>query len=182
MQDVELLLKTVKFQVVRRQATAEDGRVHAREVIRHPGAVVLLPILDDGRICLIRNFRVSVGKRLVELPAGTLEAGEDPLHAAHRELAEETGFRARSMELLTSFYASPGILDERMHLFLASGLEPGPTALEGDEDIQPLLVSGEEAFTMIAGGTIQDAKTLIGLLYYGVFRRKGPAGPAVMLG
>ena len=86
------------------------------------------------------------------------------------------------MELLTSFYASPGILDERMHLFLASGLEPGPTALEGDEDIQPLLVSGEEAFTMIAGGTIQDAKTLIGLLYYGVFRRKGPAGPAVMLG
>ena len=174
-QDVELLFHAARFQVVRRVATAEDGRCQSRNVIRHPGAVVILPVAADGRICLIRNFRVSVGQRLVELPAGTLERGEEPVHAAHRELAEETGYRARTMDFLAAFYSSPGLLDERMHLFLASDLDAGPMALEGDEDIQPLLVTWPDAFAMIADGRIQDAKTLVGLLYYGAFRRKGDA-------
>ena len=107
----ELLLTGRMFQVVRRESVAADGRRHVREVIRHPGAVVLLPILDDGRVVLIRNRREAVGQHLVELPAGTLEPGEDPMAAAHRELAEETGYRAGTMELLVSFFSSPGILD-----------------------------------------------------------------------
>lgn len=166
MTDDELLLKSRIFNVVRRISVTADGQRHTREIIRHPGAVVLLPLLDDGRVVLIRNFRISVGKQLVELPAGTLGIGEDPAAAAARELAEETGYRARKIELLTSFLSSPGILDEKMYLYLASGLEAGPTALEPGEEIQSLVVPWAEAMQMARDGRISDAKTLVGLLYY----------------
>jgi ADP-ribose pyrophosphatase len=111
------------------------------------------------------------------LPAGTLEPGEDPLAAAHRELAEETGYRAGSMELLVSFFSSPGILDERMHLYLAKDLAPGPMDLQAGEEIQPVLVPWAEALCMARDGRIIDAKTLIGLLFYESFRGR-PAGRA----
>jgi ADP-ribose pyrophosphatase len=130
-----------------------------------------LPRLDDGRVVLIRNYRVAVDRRVIELPAGTLEPGEDPIAAAHRELAEETGYRARSMDLLASFLSSPGILDERMHLYLATGLEPGETDLQDDERIEPLVLPWEEAVAMARDRRIEDAKTLIGLLYCDLFRR-----------
>lgn len=174
MNDQEILLKARRFHVVRLEVTAADGAVHTREIIRHPGAVVILPILADGRVALIRNYRIAVEEWLVELPAGTLEPNEDPREAAFRELTEETGFRARSMERLTWFCSSPGILDERMHLFLATGLEAGPTALEGGEEIEPLLTPWDEAMRMIRDGRIHDAKTLAGLLYYDAFRRGKP--------
>jgi ADP-ribose pyrophosphatase len=169
MQDVELIYQGRIFQVVRKRILGRDGQEHTREIILHPGAVVILPLLDDGRIALIANDRAAVDERLVELPAGTLEPGEDPLAAAHRELAEETGYRAASMELLTSFYASPGILRERMNLFLATGLTSGPNALERDENIDLLIATWEEAIAMARDGRIKDAKTLIGLLWCQTF-------------
>lgn len=171
MSESELLLEARRFRVVRMAATVPDGTVHLREIIRHPGAVVILPILADGRVALIRNYRIAVEEWLVELPAGTLEPNEDPREAAFRELAEETGFRAKSMERLTWFCSSPGILDERMHLFLATGLEAGPMALEGGEEIEPLLTPWDDAMRMVRDGQIHDAKTLAGLLYYDAFRR-----------
>ena len=168
----EVLFQGRRFQVVLQTQVTADGKTHDREVVRHPGAVVILPLLDDGRVCLIRNYRVSVGKTLVELPAGTLEPGEDPAECAARELTEETGFRSGTLDLLTVFYPSPGILDEKMHLYVATRLEAGPTALEPGEDIVPLKLTWDAALAMVRDGRIQDAKTLAGLLYYHTFFRQ----------
>jgi ADP-ribose pyrophosphatase len=107
----------------------------------------------------------------MELPAGTLEEGEDPLEAARRELQEETGWAAENMEHLHSFWMSPGILRERMHLFLATGLSPCDVRLDAGEQIEPLIVDWQEALELIRSGQIEDAKTLVGLLYYQQFRR-----------
>jgi ADP-ribose pyrophosphatase len=167
----EELLVTRIFRVVRHRERGPDGREHVKDTIEHPGAVTILPIFDDLRVCLIRNRRVAVGKTLVELPAGTLEPGEDPRHTAARELIEETGYRAASIEKLREFYLSPGILNERMHLYVARGLQPGNTALEPGEHIETLIVDWSEAMRMAFDGTIEDAKTLIGLLHYDRLRR-----------
>ncbi len=166
MSDSIILFQGKIFRVERTTQVMPDGSEHERQVVRHPGAVVILPLLDDGRICLLRNFRAAVGERLIELPAGTLEVGEDPARAARRELAEETGYRAGRIEPLLTFFSSPGIFDERMHLFLADRLQPGETALEAGEDIESLLCTREEALEMVRRGEIRDAKTLVGLLYY----------------
>lgn len=172
MDSCRMLLDAGRFQVVEQTLVAPSGRPQTRMIVRHPGAVVILPLLDDGRVCLIENYRMAAGGHLVELPAGTLEPDEDPLEAAHRELAEETGYRAGLMEPLATFYSSPGFLDEKMYLFLATQLEPGPTALEGGEEISPMVIPWSEALAMIRDGRIQDAKTLAGVLYYHVFRRQ----------
>jgi ADP-ribose pyrophosphatase len=170
MSDPEILFQGQRFHVERIVQKTPDGSGHVREVVRHPGAVVILPLLDDGRICFVRNFRVAVQQTLIELPAGTLEPGEDPAASALRELAEETGYRASRLAHLITFCMSPGILDEQMHLYLAEGLRPGPMALEAGEDIQPLLCTWDEALRMARQGEIRDAKSLVGLLYFRTFR------------
>jgi len=175
MQDEQVLLSAKVFRVVQGVQTGADGRRHARQIIRHPGAAVVLPVLEDGRVVLIRNYRIAVEETLVELPAGTLDPGEEPVETARRELAEETGYRARGMELLAAFYSSPGILDERMHLFLATGLAPGEPDLQGGEQIEMLVVPWREAMEMVRNGAIRDAKTVAGLLYYDVFVRGASA-------
>ena len=162
----EVLLRASRFQVVRRTATAPDGEPCQREVILHPGAVTILPLFDDGRVCLVRNWRIAVECALLELPAGTAEPGEEPVVTARRELAEETGFQAARLRHLHSFWLSPGILHERMHLYLATGLKAGEMRLDPGERIEPLVVSWEEALAMASDGQIQDAKTLVGLLFY----------------
>lgn len=161
----ELLLSTSRFRVVRVAAEDAGGR-RVREVVRHPGSAVILPWVDRQHICLIRNQRVAVGRTLIELPTGTLTPGEDPAATARRELAEETGFVAGRLELLVSFYVSPGILDERMHLFVATQLTAGPPHREAQERIENVIVPWEEALAMIDDGRIEDAKTMLGLLYY----------------
>jgi ADP-ribose pyrophosphatase len=163
MSDPEVLLVASRFKVVREFQQTSEGR-RPREIVRHPGAVVVLPLLDDGRVCLIRNYRISVNQTLIELPAGTLEHGEEPIQNADRELIEETGYRAAKLQKLHAFYLSPGILDERMHLFLATGLTAGETAREAGEEIDNLVVPWEEAIQMALDGRIQDAKSIVGLL------------------
>jgi ADP-ribose pyrophosphatase len=162
----EVLFQGKRFRVERAVQMGADGTEHAREIVRHPGAATILPIFEDRRVCLVQNYRVSVGQVLVELPAGTLEPGEDPAETARRELAEETGYRAGRIELLRTFYMSPGILDEKMFLYLATELEAGSMDLDAGEDIRPLVVTWQEALDMVRNGRIQDAKTLVGLLYY----------------
>ena len=174
MKEPEVLFEGRRFRVERTVQVTPDGAEHVREVVRHPGAVTILPLLDDGRVCFVRNYRVAVDRTLVELPAGVVEPGEDPAETARRELAEETGFRAQTIELLAVFYMSPGILDERMYLYLATSLQPGATALEPGEEIQPLVTTWEEALEMAQDGRIQDAKTLTGLLYYEAYGRRAP--------
>jgi len=161
----ELLLKTKKFQVVRETVHTPGGKDKTREIVRHPGACVLVPLLGDGSVCLIRNFRISVNETLIELPAGTLEPSEPPHVTAERELIEETGYRAAKIELLHAFFLSPGILDEKMHLYLATGLTPGPTAREDGEEIENLVVPWQAAIDMVFRGEIKDAKSIVGLLW-----------------
>lgn len=172
MDDAEVLLKAGRFTVVRQEFATPDGRLHVRETVQHPGAVVILPLLADDRVCLIRNYRPAVGQTLIELPAGTLEPAEAPLHTAIRELEEETGYRAESVQPLCQFFMSPGILNERMHLFLATGLTPGPARLEPAEQIEPWVVPRSEALAMADDGRIQDAKTLVALFWYDRCRKR----------
>ena len=171
MNEPEILLRTRLFRVVQETYRTDDGREHVRQIVRHPGAVVVLPVLDDGRICLIESYRLAVDQTLVELPAGTREPDEDPAETARRELVEETGYRAGRIEPVSRFFMSPGILDEQMHLFLATELTPGPQDLQGGEQITPRVVTWEEALRLIRAEEIRDAKTLVGLLYYGMFLR-----------
>jgi ADP-ribose pyrophosphatase len=167
------LLETRKFTVVRETVSTPGGKDKTREIVRHPGACVIVPLLDDGRVCLIRNFRIAVDETLIELPAGTLEPPELPAKTAERELIEETGYRAAKIELLQAFYASPGFLDEKMHLYLATGLTAGESALEEGEEIENLLVPFEQAVEMVFRGEIQDAKTIVGLLWVDRLRHEG---------
>ncbi len=162
----ELLLQAKRFRVVRVTQTLADGSRHVRDVVVHPGAVCIVPITAAGEVCLIRNYRVAVNEALIELPAGTIDPGEDPAQTARRELLEETGYTAGHWEKLCQFYMSPGILNEPMHCFLATELTPGETALEAGEKIEPLIVPWAEALRMVDAGEIRDAKTLAGLMYY----------------
>jgi ADP-ribose pyrophosphatase len=162
----EILFQSKLYRIEKTWQTGRSGQPLERHVIVHPGAVGVLPLLNDGRVVLLRQYRVAVDAYLIELPAGTLEPGEEPLASAHRELIEETGYTAGKMEPLITFYSSPGILYERLHLFVATKLTPGKTALEDGEDIEPLIADWHEIREMIARGEITDAKTLIGLQHY----------------
>lgn len=156
------ILKTSRFTVEKIDFPGDPDRA----IVRHPGAVVLLPTLPDDRVCLIRNFRASVDKSLLELPAGTLEPGEAPEATASRELAEETGYRAGNMELLHTFYPAPGILDEKMYLYHATHLTEGRPSRDPGEQIENVEVDFEQALAWIDDGTIVDGKTIIGLLLW----------------
>lgn len=170
MEDDELLLEASRFSVHRIRYETSRG-THEREIVRHPGAVTVIPMVDDDHVCLIRQWRPVVAETLIELPAGTLEPEEPPAITAERELIEETGYRAALIERLHDFYLSPGILDERMYLFAATNLTAGETAREPGEQIENLVVSWSEAIEMVLHGEIRDAKTIVGLLHYDRRRR-----------
>jgi ADP-ribose pyrophosphatase len=146
--------------------TDDAGSPMEREVVRHPGSVVIVPVLDDGRLVLIRNRRVAVGDTLWELPAGTLERDERPDVAAARELEEETGYRPRSVRHLSSFYSSPGFLDEILHLYVGEGLAFVGQRLDPGEEISVAELDVDEVMTMIADGRIRDGKTIAGVLMW----------------
>ena len=166
MKSREVLLETALFKVARLSFEATDGGEVIRDVIEHPGAAVILPLLDDGRVVLIRNVRHTVGKVLWELPAGTLEAGEAPDACAAREVEEETGYRAGSLAPLTEFFASPGILNERMYGFLATDLVQTSQSLDDDEEIEVFPIPQWQVRDMLKDGHIEDAKTITLLLYW----------------
>lgn len=159
----KVLLRTSRFSVNALELVDANGQPISREVIRHPGAVVLLPRLDDGRIVLIENHRHTVGETLLELPAGTIDPGETPEQTATRELTEETGYTAAKLEKLHEFYSCPGICDERMHLYLATELTAGEPDREATEEIENRIVRQDEIAGLIASGAVRDAKTLVGL-------------------
>ena len=167
----EVLLTTRLFSVVEHRYQTPAGRSLVRQSVQHPGAVTIVPMVDNEHVCLIRNYRVAVDETLIELPAGTLEANEDPSDTARRELTEETGYQCTSMQALHEFNMSPGFINERMFLFLATGLTPGEAAREIGEEIENLVVPWHEAMAMVEDRRIQDAKSLVGLLYVDRFRR-----------
>jgi ADP-ribose pyrophosphatase len=156
-----------RFRVVR---IAEAGGAGTREVVEHPGSVVVVPLVAADRVCLVEVVRVAVGATLLELPAGTLDREETLVAAAARELAEETGYRAGRITAVGGFWMSPGILRERMHLFVAEDLEAGPQALEPGEQIRTRVVTWAESLQMCRDGRIEDAKTVAGLLLVAALR------------
>jgi len=162
----DIVFTAKRFHIERRLLTRNDGGTESREVVVHPGAVVLLPLLDDGRVVLIKNERFSIGRVLWELPAGTLEANEPLELCAARELEEETGYRAESITPLFNFYPSPGISDERMYVFVARGLVPTRQKLDPVERIEPVPTTVDEVLRMIKMGEIQDAKTIASVLFW----------------
>ena len=144
----------------------DDTSRHVREVVIHPGAVCILPILADDQVIHIRNFRYPIGQYLMELPAGTLEKNEDPINCAGRELLEETGYLAGRMKPLGNFFTSPGILSEKMYAYAAYDLQQQTQALEEGEDIELRPTPYAEAMRMIDRGEIHDGKTLLAILIY----------------
>ena len=153
-----------------------DDSIGQLEMLRHPGAAAVVPFLDppggaDPRAVLIRQFRHAADSYIWEVPAGRLDGGESPESCAERELEEETGMRARRLERLTTIYTTPGFTDERIHLFLADGLEPGAEHREADEFMELHTLHWSQVLEMIDRGEIVDGKTLVSLLFVQTFRR-----------
>ena len=164
-----ILKREVAYQgrVIRvvREVIDAAGHQMVRDTIEHPGSVVIVPQLPDGRLVFIRQYRRAVGGYLLELPAGTVTPGEPRLRCAKRELEEETGWRAARWKRLGQFYPAPGFLAEFMTIFLATGLSPGPSRPEPDELIEPVIVSLPAALAKIRTGAICDAKSILGVLF-----------------
>jgi len=141
------------------------------EIVKHPGAAAVVALTAEGKLLLVSQYREATGGVLLEIPAGKLEPGERPETCAFRELEEETGYRAGSLEKLCEMFMSPGYCDEKIHIFAAAGLEPSVANPDDDEDVAPVEVELAEAMRMIDDGRIQDAKTVAGVLEF-VRKRK----------
>jgi ADP-ribose pyrophosphatase len=145
-----------------------DGVIRGRktrwEVVHHIGSVGIIPFLAKDRIVLVEQFRYAVGERLLEIPAGTLHRGEASLSAAKREIQEEIGYAAKKFEKINIFYPSPGVTDEFVVIYKATGLKPSKLAADFDEDIKVKVVRISDALRYIKEGKIRDAKTIIALL------------------
>ena len=166
-----------RFRVMHVVPDADSG-LPERDVIRHPGAVLIVPVLDDGSLVLIRNYRLSVQRELLELPAGTRDKIEPAEATAVRELEEETGYVPGSIELIGSFLMSPGILDEHMHVYVARQLSRRQQRLEADERITVLHATLEQTLDWIANGELVDAKSIAALQMYQLRMARQNSGQA----
>lgn len=145
------------------EVKVENGRITRREVVEHRGAAAIVPILDDGDVILVRQYRYSIQSDLLEIPAGTLQADEEPSDCARRELEEETGYRCGEIVKLLECFVAPGYSTEKIHVFLARNLTKTQTRMDEDEIINVERVKFSEAIGRIRAGQIQDAKSIVGL-------------------
>ncbi len=159
----EIIHRGIRFDLERLRIPTEDGEEVIREVVRHPGAVVVVALDGKGGVVLIRNERPAVGQAVWELPAGTLETGEAPSLTAGRELEEETGYRAERVEKLGEFYTTPGLTDELMRAYVATELSHVGQKLDEGEVIDAEIVALERVWTMVDSGDLMDAKSIVAL-------------------
>jgi ADP-ribose pyrophosphatase len=151
------------LQVLRDEVRLPDGSAATREYIHHPGAVAVIPLLDDGRLVLVRQYRYPVGTVLLELPAGKRDPGESTLACARRELQEETGYRAAEWAYACEFHNASAYSNESIHIWFARGLTPGPTRLDVGEFVETCVIGEAELDALAARNQLPDVKTLIGL-------------------
>lgn len=151
------------FDVHKQQVSYPDGRVVDFDFVSHKGAVTLVPVDEDGNIWMVRQYRHAAGRLLLELPAGTLEEGENPEHCASREIREEIGQAAGDLRNLGEFFLAPGYSSEYMYVFLATKLEPAPLPPDDDEYLETVLYPIEDLLRMVTNGEIRDAKTIAAL-------------------
>lgn len=144
----------------------EDKEMRIREVVQHPGAVAILPLVSDEKIILVKQYRHPIGKWILEVPAGTLKEGESPEECALRELEEETGYKAGKLTKMLTIYPSPGYSTETIHIYIASKLERSTQRLEEDEELETVEIGLDEAIRKLLKSGEVDGKTLIVLLYY----------------
>jgi len=169
----EVIYEGPIFGVRRDEVLEPGGLLTTREVITHPGSVVVLPVLDDGRIVMIRQYRHATRQYLWELVAGRMDPGETPKKAAARELMEETGYRAKRFKVFLDVFPTPGFLEERMFILLAEGLTTGEAHPEEDEKIISRTFSVKELKRWLLQGNLRDAKSIAGILYYLTFLLQG---------
>jgi ADP-ribose pyrophosphatase len=168
-----ILFRGRKVDLALQQVALRDGTIVERELVLHRGAVALVPMVDADHVCLVQNRRYTIGRTLVEVPAGTIDPGESPDQTAERELREETGFQAGRLQRVREWYVSPGVMNERMYLYLCEDLVPGPARHQPDEELQVVVVRWDEALAMTEDGRIEDAKSLIALMVCDRLRRSG---------
>jgi len=169
----EIIYEGKAFGVRRDELIEPTGVRTVREVVTHPGSVVLLPVLPDGRIVMVRQYRHACRQYLWELVAGRMERGENPRKGAERELLEETGYRAKKISVFLDMFPTPGFLEERMYLLLAEGLRAGSPQPEEDEKLIVAAYNRKELEGMMLSGKLRDAKSIAGLLFYFAFLSKG---------
>lgn len=168
----EVIYEGKAFGVRRDELIEPTGVRTVREVVTHPGSVVVLPVLADGKIVLVRQYRHATRQYLWELVAGRMEPGENPKEGAARELLEETGYRGKKFSVFLDVFPTPGFLEERMYLLLAEGLTAGKAQPEEDEKLTVASYTKNQLEEMIRTGKLRDAKSIAGLLFYFRFLRK----------
>ena len=164
MAEPRVIFRGKKIDLGLKSVTLADGSQSEREVILHPGAVALVPMVDVDHVCLVRVRRHAIDKVCLEVPAGTIDPAESPDTTAARELREETGYTAGQVRRVAEWWPSPALFTERMHLYLCTDLRPGPTDLQPDEQIEPVIVAWAEALRMVYDGEIEDAKSMLALM------------------
>lgn len=145
--------------------TLPNGNESKRELVKHPGAVAVIAVTDEGKLVLVNQFRKPLEKAILEIPAGKIDPGEAPIKTAARELKEETGYTAKELELVTSFYTSPGFADEIIYIYEAKGLLQGVASPDADEFVEVTEVTLEQAQALVNDQTIHDAKTAYAVMY-----------------
>lgn len=158
-----------KLLTIYKEAVPANDGIHVHEIIDHPGAVVLIAVDGNENILLVKQFREGIKQSLLELPAGTLELGEQPLKTAHRELREETGFDANEVSYIGNFYPVPGYCNENLFFYLAKGLFPSPLKGEDTDLIELIALPLDKLLKQIADNEIKDLKTSLGILFYKAF-------------
>lgn len=170
MKSPKKLFQAKRFVVEEVSEELRDGSSLVRHIVRHPGAVVILPVIDEETVCLVHTYRAAIDRWNLELPAGTLDKGLPPSEVAKLELLEETGYRASEWTHVHTFAMSPGILDERMHFYVAKQLTAGEAQREVGEQMENRILTWAEIDRLLRDRQIIDAKTLVALLWYMRYR------------